>query len=61
MQNTIMVLTESIKNTENTKPEEKAMSENEKIDDVMPSKKLFSCEEIEKSIAARLTGKISLK
>lgn len=51
-----MVLTESIKNTENNQSQEKAMSENEKMDAPTPAQKLFSCEELERSIGLQLTG-----
>lgn len=55
-----MVLTESIKNQENSQSQEKAMSENEKTDASekiqAPAQKLFSCEELERSISSQLTG-----
>lgn len=56
-----MVLIESNKNNENNVPEEMAMNENEKLDVPPPVQKLFSCEEIERSIGSQLTGKNSIK
>jgi hypothetical protein len=58
MQNNIMVLTESKKNMEIKHPEEN-MSENENINAQPPAQKLFSCEELERSIGLQLTGDLN--
>lgn len=60
MQSIIMVLNESINNTEIKNPEEKTMSEIEKNDAHAAAQKLYSCEELERSIGLQLTGEIFL-
>lgn len=53
-----MVLTESNQNIEKDTKETREGKEGEKTADNTSSLKLFSCEELEKSIGLQLTGKL---